>query len=218
MKVEPSGVIFSGVCQIQTEKCVAKEPKPITAVWVPPGRTQIDICGACLDENIRLGEWKIEGARVAGMKIRPEDVAVYAPDAKLQLVVKIKKRLGTSVEWVTRMYQDMQAYALLPNSPYFLFAFSDFFYIWKNASPVSELVTPDYTIETKEVLKRYLDLSYVSPKEDVNEYTLELLVTSWLEDLVKSNVSLEIPPFRWFKDSGLYNAIKNGYVVTKAVV
>ncbi len=38
MKVEPSGVIFSGVCQIQTEKCVAT---PITAVWAPPRRTQV---------------------------------------------------------------------------------------------------------------------------------------------------------------------------------
>jgi hypothetical protein len=216
MKVEPSGVIFSGVCQIRT--CAAKQPKPITAVWVPPGRTQVDICGACLDEKIRLGEWKIEGARVAGMKIRPENVAVYAPDAKLQIVVKIKKRLGTSVEWVSRMYQDMRTYALLPNSPYFLFAFPDFFYIWKNyALSMSESNTPDYTIETKEVLKSYLDLSMVSLK-DVNEYTLELLVTSWLEDLVKSKVSLEIPAFQWFKDSGLYEAIKNGSVVTEAVV
>jgi hypothetical protein len=63
MKVEPSGVIFSGVCQIQTSICAAKEPKPITALWVPPGRTQIDICGACLDEKLRLGEWKIEGSK-----------------------------------------------------------------------------------------------------------------------------------------------------------
>jgi len=44
------------------------------------------------------------------------------------------------------------------------------------------------------------------------------LVTSWLEDLVISKVSLEIPPFQWFKESWLYNAIKNGFVVTKAVV
>jgi hypothetical protein len=217
MKVEPSGVIFSSICQIQTAKCVAKEPKPITAVWVPPGRTQINICGACLDEKIRQGEWKIEGARVAGMKIRPEDVAVYAPDAKLQLVVKIKKRLGTSAEWVTRMYQNMRTYALLPNSPYLLFAFPDFFYLWKNALPVSESNPPDFTIETQEILKPYLDLSYVS-LEDINEYSLELLVTSWLEDLVKSKVSLEIPPFQWFKDSGLYHTIKNGSIVTKAVV
>jgi hypothetical protein len=102
--------------------------------------------------------------------------------------------------------------------PYLLFAFPDFFYIWKNyALPVNESSTPDYTIETQEVLKPYLDLSYVSLKE-VNENSLELLVTSWLEDLVKSKVSLEIPPFQWFQDSGLYNAIKNGSVVTKAVI
>ena len=68
MKVEPSGVIMVGECSIQTEACTAKTASPITAVWTPPGRTQTNVCRACLDEKIRMGEWKVEGARV-----RPRD-------------------------------------------------------------------------------------------------------------------------------------------------
>jgi hypothetical protein len=65
MKVEPSGVIMMGECDIQTEKCVAKEdPAPITAVWSLPGRRQINVCKPCLEENIRRGKWIVEGARV----------------------------------------------------------------------------------------------------------------------------------------------------------
>lgn len=64
MKVEPSGVVFSGVCHIQTKRCMAKEWGALTAVWGPPGQTQINVCGACLDEKFRNGEWQIPGARV----------------------------------------------------------------------------------------------------------------------------------------------------------
>lgn len=64
MKVEPSGVVMRDICSIQTDKCTAKEGGPITAVWGPPGRTQINVCRACLEEKIRIGEWEVEGARL----------------------------------------------------------------------------------------------------------------------------------------------------------
>ena len=68
MRVEPSGVVMMGECSIKTDVCVAKTVSPITAVWSPPGRTQINVCRACLDEKIRTGDWEVEGARV-----RPRD-------------------------------------------------------------------------------------------------------------------------------------------------
>ena len=63
-KVEPSGVVLHGVCDIQTDRCTAKATGAITAVWGSPGRTQINVCRACLEEQMRRGEWKVEGARV----------------------------------------------------------------------------------------------------------------------------------------------------------
>jgi hypothetical protein len=64
MNVEPSGVVLTGVCSIQTERCTAREGGPITAVWGPPGRTQINVCRACLEAKIQSGEWDVEGARL----------------------------------------------------------------------------------------------------------------------------------------------------------
>ena len=64
LKVEPSGVVMTGECEIQTEVCTAKTPGPITALWVPPGRTQTNVCRACLEEKMRVGEWDVEGARI----------------------------------------------------------------------------------------------------------------------------------------------------------
>jgi hypothetical protein len=64
MKVEPSGVVLVGECSIKSAVCTALTPAPITAVWAPPGRTQINVCRKCLDEKIRKNEWEVEGARV----------------------------------------------------------------------------------------------------------------------------------------------------------
>ncbi len=63
MKVEPSGVVMMGPCEIQKDVCTAKETAAITAVWSPPGRTQVNVCRECLDEMIRRGDWQVEGAR-----------------------------------------------------------------------------------------------------------------------------------------------------------
>ena len=63
-KVEPSGVVMHGVCDIQTDRCTAKAGGAITAVWGPPGRTQINVCRACLEEKVRRGEWEVAGTRV----------------------------------------------------------------------------------------------------------------------------------------------------------
>ena len=62
--VEQSGVVMHGVCDIQTDRCTAKAGGAITAVWGPPGRTQINGCRACLEEKMRRGEWEVKGARL----------------------------------------------------------------------------------------------------------------------------------------------------------
>ena len=64
MKIEPTGVVMVGVCQVQTSRCMARTPAPITAVWIPPGRRQMDVCRACLEEQIRTEKWEVEGARL----------------------------------------------------------------------------------------------------------------------------------------------------------
>jgi hypothetical protein len=79
-KIEPSGVIFTGLCDIQTARCVAREiPNPVTAVWSLPGRRQINVCRPCLDEMILKGEWIVEGAR-----LRQTEVAAFDGERELE--------------------------------------------------------------------------------------------------------------------------------------
>ena len=63
-KVEPSGVILHGVCDIQTERCTAKDggghhPR------LGATRPDANQCVSGLSrKKMRRGEWTVEGARV----------------------------------------------------------------------------------------------------------------------------------------------------------
>lgn len=149
--------------------------------------------------------------------MRRADVAVYSPDGNLQLVVEIKNRPGASVEWVTQMRRNLLVHAVIPPSPYLLLVLPDFFYLWKDAMSVNELAPPAYQIKGAEVLTPYLAPSTQS-LTDLSEYSLELLVTSWLEDLVGTELRRDTvgPHLQWLFDSGLYEAITHGSVTVEA--
>ncbi len=63
MKIEPTGVVLVDVCGVQTEKCVARNAAPVTAVWTLPARAQVNVCRPCLEEQIRSGDWQISGCK-----------------------------------------------------------------------------------------------------------------------------------------------------------
>lgn len=154
--------------------------------------------------------------------IRLADIAVYAQDGTLQLVVEVKNKAGASAEWVAQMRRDLLAYSVIPKSPYFLLALPDFFHLWKNAWQDDRFVPadapPDYTIEAAEALAAYLDGPALS-LNTISEDGLELLVISWLDDLVRyARPHGEGNTSAWLFDSGLYQAIRNGSVVTEAIV
>ena len=149
--------------------------------------------------------------------MRRADVAVYSPDGNLQLVVAIKNRPGASAEWVIQMRRNLLVHAVIPLSPYFLLVLPDFFYLWTDAVSVHELAPPAYQIKAADVLAPYLDPSTQALK-DLSEYSLELLVTSWLEDLVGTELRRDSvgPHLQWLFDSGLYAAITHGSVTVEA--
>jgi hypothetical protein len=149
--------------------------------------------------------------------MRRADVAVYSPDGNLQLVVEIKNRPGASAEWVIQMRRNLLVHAVIPLSPYFLLVLPDFFYLWTDAVSVHELAPPAYQIKAADVLAPYLDPSTQALK-DLSEYSLELLVTSWLEDLVGTELRRDSvgPHLHWLFDSGLYAAITHGSVTVEA--
>lgn len=216
MRIEPTGIVLREICSIQTDRCVAKEPAAITAVWTLPSRVQVNVCRPCLEEQVRSGEWEIQGAKVE----KRADVAVYSPDKRLQLIVEVKKRPSKQVElkdWANRIHRNLLAHAGVPITPYFLIAIlPDCFYLWKDNSQSTLDRPPDYEINAKDILQRYFE-TLSSPPDTVSEHQLESLVTLWLTDLVHSEPS-DSDYMKWFYDSGLYAATKDGSVIMEAPV
>lgn len=147
------------------------------------------------------------------------DVAVYGSDGQLQLVVEIKARAAASPEWAVRMRRNLLAHAAIPLSPYFLLALPDFFYLWKNAASANHQARPDYKIRASEILAPYLG-SAIPPLNELSGYGLELIVTSWLEDVVHAQLRRDVidPNLRWLLDSGLYESIRGGSLAIEATI
>jgi hypothetical protein len=216
MKIEPTGVILVDVCSIQTEKCVARDPAAITAVWTLPGRVQVNVCRPCLEEQVRSGEWEIQGAKIG----RRADVAVYSTDKKLLLVVEVKRKPKSNQnmrEWATRIHRNLITHSGVPSAPYFLLAvLPGQLYLWKDNDPFSFDKAPDYEIEAEEVLEPYLEQLFL-PLENASEYQMGALISSWLKDIVSSN-QLTNTSQTWLQDSGLLNTVRDGAIVMQAPI
>jgi len=216
MKIEPSGVIFTGICDIQTSRCLAKQPAPITAVWATPGRLQINVCRPCLEEQIRAGEWEIPGTRIP----MRADIAVYSTDRKLQLVVEVKKRSRAklpSTDWAWQIHRNLLTHAGIPWTRYFLLAIlPGRFYLWKESGAGEADREADYEVNADELLRPYFDRLSVPP-EQASEYELETAVKSWLKEVSENELPAD-GSLNWLKESGLYDVLKNSSVEMQAAL
>jgi hypothetical protein len=62
MRVELTGDIFQGRCEVRTEFCRARISGSVAVVRSPRGE-RVTVCGACLEEMADTGEWEIPGTR-----------------------------------------------------------------------------------------------------------------------------------------------------------
>lgn len=148
--------------------------------------------------------------------MRHVDIAVSGPDGKLQLVVEVKHKVGASAEWAAHLRRNLLVHSFMPPAPFFLLVLPDFLYLWADAKPKNDLADPDYTIDSDKVLAPYLK-SNQSPN-GLSGFGLELLATSWLNDLVRTDLQRDSagPDCQWLIDSGLYEAIAHGSVELEA--
>ena len=71
----------------------------------------------------------------------------------------------------------------------------------------------DYKVRAREALTRYLDDMNL---EELSGPSFEILVSSWLNDLINSQITKEVTPeLSWIFDSGLYESIRGGSVETE---
>lgn len=145
------------------------------------------------------------------------DIAVYQGE-QLQLVVEVKGKSGATREWAARMRRNLVAHLDIPNSPYFLLALPDHFYLWCSDPSPSAVVPPDYDIDPAPLLAPYVDNDRPAPRV-ISEYGLTLAVSSWLTDLAATQDADKAGLTQaWLFDSGLYRAITGGVVQPQAAL
>ncbi len=143
------------------------------------------------------------------------DIVVYSPDGTVQLVVEVKSNKNADDNWAAKLRRNLLAHAAVPRSRFFLIALPRYFYLWRGKS-ARLVAVADYKVPTVEVLGPYL--GGLDPDELGGE-SFRLLVRSWLTDLLNTRLTREAagPELQWLFDSGLYEAIRDGSMETKAV-
>ena len=209
MKVEPTGVVMMGICDVQTPKCKAKELSAITAVWTLPGRSQVNVCGDCLEEMVRAGEWEIPRSKIS----RHADVAVLNRNQNLALIIEVKKRPYHDAGlngFSMRVHRNLVMHSGIPPRVFFMLAlFPSPFFLWLPESACEVEAPPDFRIDCEEEMARFGDIHKITR----NEYQLpERFVADWV-----SNILASPPPSddssKWLYGSGLFDAISKGKVM-----
>jgi hypothetical protein len=212
MRIEPSGIVKIGECDLRLPGCLALTPAPVMAIWMAPGRAvAATVCRSCLSEMVRLGEWENPGAKLS----RRFDIAVYDKDERLQLVVEVKdypdKHEMEIEQWATRIRRNLVEHSAVPGYVYFLLAvYPAPFYLWlpDDASEAEPRLHVDVQAEMP-LLQKSNSIPYYHQQEDA--------VQAWLTSLMNAPAEPETEQMAWFYESGLHKAIQYGRIVRHVV-
>jgi hypothetical protein len=102
----------------------------------------------------------------------------------------------------------MLAHGFLPKAHFFLIATPDRMYFWKQDQHQTVDEPPEFTLDSTQALKPYLDKLDKTPQA-IGEQALELLISSWLSDIARADEVRvrQDPSMRWLAESGLIGSL-----------
>ena len=141
------------------------------------------------------------------------DLLVNNYRGKPILGVQLKTKINTSSDWAVKFRHNILMDSYVQKIPFFLMVFPDRFYLCTNPEIYSSQIERIYCTDTLSVLKPYFEGAGIIP-EKIREDSFELLVASWLSDIINSEKLPEEfdESQRWLIDSGLYTAISGGHL------
>jgi hypothetical protein len=141
------------------------------------------------------------------------DIAVRGPDGREALVVEVKARRGLDRRWATQLHRNLQAHGFTADARYFLLVTPDETYLWSERPSTGQATSPDAVVPTESLLDPDL-LSAAS----TDGQALELLVSAWISSLIGAPAASDVPAAarRIVVDSGLFEALRDGAVLTEA--
>ena len=134
------------------------------------------------------------------------------------LIVEVKRKINTSSEWAAKLRRNILAHGILPKVPYFLLVFPDKFYLWTDSRVDLDEREPNYIADARPILEPYLKKAEVTV-DQIRAESLELIVASWLGELIHSNQSpADLDESQhWLINSGVYADLVGGEIEYGAV-
>lgn len=152
------------------------------------------------------------GSRMS-ISIRHADAAIFDVDGNLALVIDIKNKRGTDVEWATGTRRNMMAHGFLHPAPFFLLALPDRFYLWKDAGEQIN-VGPTYDVDPTTSLASYSETLGIYPQE-LSTTGFEFFIVAWFQSLLRyDELPQELVHLPWLVRSGLWERIRRGTLVS----
>ena len=148
----------------------------------------------------------------------PSDIVVYDRHRNLRLLVEVKALREVTAELAAQYRRNLLAHDMISSNPYFLIATPQFFYLWPEGCSQLES-SPAWQVAAADVLGPAMVPEGMT-LENLSHYGLEMLVTSWLYELI-DGAPLPEPPspgWQWLVESGLYRAVRGGSVAIEAAV
>ena len=145
------------------------------------------------------------------------DLIAYNPEGQIELIAEIKSKIDTSRAWATRMRRNMLAHDFAPASRFLLLALPDRLYLWKDAGNTPELIEPTYEFDALPFFQPYYDRATISP-DQLNGPSFELIVTSWLNELIRSGIPTTVPDAQRqsLQESGILEALHGASIAIAA--
>jgi hypothetical protein len=138
------------------------------------------------------------------------DLSVKNRAGQIILAVEVKCKTQASPAWAAQLRCNILAHGTFPQTPYFLMAFPDKFYLWAEADSPLEQSEPTYTINAQPILEPYFQGTGITT-EQISGQSLELVISSWLSAIIHTEKLENIDSFQqWLIDSGLHKALAGG--------
>ncbi len=141
------------------------------------------------------------------------DIALYARNGQLTVVVEIKNILGTSRTWATQTRRNILAHGGSCDVIYFLIVTPDRLYLWKNAGTNPAQIPPTYEVDMQLEFAPYFKSAGLEPNH-IRGHAFELLVGAWLSDVTRSGKATGQfdNECSWLNKSGFRAAVKDGRI------
>lgn len=135
---------------------------------------------------------------------------VIEKNGRQVLQVEARNVISPSSEFAAEFLRNLFAVSGTPLCDYFLLALRNRLYLWRH--PSADISLADFEGDTAAALEPHL-ARLRRPLDQMYQSSFEFLVQSWLNDLVDGDLR-DSGDLRWVKESGLTEAVRNGYIRT----